>query len=105
DDHGSFRRPQPPGTVFVKIDRYTGQRVGNGAAGGNIVSELFRAGEEPAVGQSGNFVDGGFAMSADLPLFNQPGSGNVTTTVTSEGQRKVIPTAPSLGQLTSGGLY
>ncbi|MEM9640858.1 MAG: penicillin-binding protein 1A [Pseudomonadota bacterium] len=104
-DHGSFRRPQPPGTVFVKIDRYTGQRVANGTSGGNIVSELFRAGEEPAIGQSGNFVDGGFAMSADLPLYSQPGGGNTTTTVTVGGERKVLPTAPSLGTLTSGGLY
>ncbi len=105
EDHGSFRRPQPPDTVFVKIDRYTGQRVTDGASGANIVSELFRTGEQPAVGQFGTYVDGGFAMGSDLPLFNTGGGGQQTTTVTVDGQQQVLPTNSNLGRLSSGGLY
>ena len=103
-DHGSFDRPQPPGTVFVKIDRYTGQRLENGASGKHVVAELFRAGEEPVIGAFGTYVDGGFAMAGDLPLFGRE-AGNTTTEVNVGGQRTVIPTNPAFGQLTSGGLY
>ncbi|MHA3916656.1 penicillin-binding protein 1A [Halovulum sp. GXIMD14793] len=102
-DHGSFKRPQPPGTVFVKIDRFTGQRLSNRASGGNVISELFRAGEEPAVGAYGNYIDGGFAMGSDLPLFE--GARVVNQEVTVGGERKVIPQKPGLGSLSSGGLY
>ena len=66
-DHGSFRRQQPPGTVFVKIDRYTGQRVPDDAGGDQIVAELFRNGEQPPVGGFGTYVDGGFAMDPAVP--------------------------------------
>ncbi|QHQ34651.1 penicillin-binding protein 1A [Algicella marina] len=102
-NHGSFKRPQPPGTVLVKIDRSTGVRVPNSASGGNIVAELFRAGEEPAVGASGRYIDGGFAMSSNLPLYN--GANTTLQQVTVQGKKKVIPSKPGFGALSSGGLY
>ncbi|MEO0915187.1 MAG: penicillin-binding transpeptidase domain-containing protein, partial [Pseudomonadota bacterium] len=102
-DHGSFKRPQPPGTVLIKIDRFTGVRVPNSASGNNIVTELFRAGEEPAIGSSGRFVDGGFAMGANLPLFDR--GGTAVQQVTVQGKKKVIPSKPGFGTLSSGGLY
>lgn len=102
-DHGSFKRPQPPGTVFVKIDRYTGQRLPNGSSGGHVVAELFRAGEEPIVGAYGSYIDGGFAMGIDLPLFDNARIVNQEVVV--GGQRKIIPQQPGLGALTSGGVY
>ena len=104
DYGGTYQRPQPPGTVFVKIDRYTGQRLENSANGQHVIAELFRAGEEPVIGAFGTYVDGGFAMAADLPLFGRE-SGNLTTEVNVGGQRTVIPTNPAFGQLSSGGLY
>nr|WP_233416805.1 PBP1A family penicillin-binding protein [Halovulum marinum] len=104
-DHGSFERPQPPNTVFVKIDRFTGQRLPDNASGEQVVTELFRRGEEPSVGGYGTFVDGGFAMGADLPLFSREEGGQSAQSVTRDGQRKVIRTSPSFGTLSSGGLY
>ncbi len=106
EDHGSFRRPQPPGTVFVKIDRATGQRLPDGASGPDVVSELFRAGEEPPIGGFGTTVDGGFAMAEDLPLFSRESGGTQASEVTGEdGERRVLRTNPSFGELSSGGLY
>ncbi len=103
EDHGSFKRPQPPGTVFVRIDRFTGQRLPNNASGGNVISELFRAGEEPVVGAYGTYIDGGFAMGSDLPLFE--GVRVVNQEVSVDGERRVIPQKPGFGTLSSGGLY
>ena len=102
-DHGSFKRPQPPGTVFVKIDRFTGQRLPNNASGNQVVAELFRAGEEPVIGAYGSYIDGGFLMGADLPLYD--GARISSQEVVVGGERKVIPSQPGLGSLSSGGVY
>ena len=104
-EHPVSPRPQPPNTVFVKIDRFTGQRLPDNASGDTVVTELFRRGEEPAVGGYGTYVDGGFAMGADLPLFNRDSGGQSTQNVTQDGERKVIRTNPTFGTLSSGGLY
>ncbi|NNU80658.1 penicillin-binding protein 1A [Halovulum dunhuangense] len=104
EDHGSFRIPQPPDTVFVKIDRFTGQRLPDDASGSNVVAELFRAGEQPAIGQFGTYIDGGFAMGADLPLFSSA-QGGASMQTGQDGQQRVVPTNPSFGELSSGGLY
>jgi len=104
-EHPVSPRPQPPNTVFVKIDRFTGQRLPDNASGNTVVTELFRRGEEPAVGGYGTYVDGGFAMGADLPLFNRDSGGQSTQNVTQDGERKVIRTNPTFGTLSSGGLY
>ena len=43
-DHGQFTFPRPSETVFVKIDRFTGARLEDGASGNDVVAELFRFG-------------------------------------------------------------
>jgi penicillin-binding protein 1A len=91
----------PPGGFFLKIDRFTGARLSDDATGDNVVSEYFRDGEEPVFGIA---FDGGFAMGADLPLFEEVGvtSRQVTT---STGKKAVVGPKAPLGTLSSGGLY
>ncbi len=102
-EFNNFERPQPPNSVLVKIDRGSGVRVGNNSSGRHIVAELFRLGEEPAIGSSGRYIDGGFAMGANLPLFSQSTGGAAEVTV--RGQRTVLPQKQGFGVLPSGGLY
>ncbi len=96
----------PADGVFVKIDRRTGARLPDDATGDNVVSELFRPGEEPAFGAS-DVIDGGFAMGSDLPLFapgEEPGAegGQIPVEAPPEGEN-----APGtgFGSLSAGGLY
>ncbi len=98
--------PVPPDGVFVKIDRRTGARLPDDATGDNVVSELFRPGEEPAFGAS-DVIDGGFAMGSDLPLFapgEEPGaeSGQIPVEAPPEGEN--VP-GTGFGSLSAGGLY
>jgi len=91
----------PPGGFFLKIDRFTGARLSDDATGDNVVSEYFRDGEDPVFGIA---FDGGFAMGADLPLFEEVGvtSRQVTT---STGKKAVVGPKATSGTLSSGGLY
>ncbi|MCO4840304.1 MAG: PBP1A family penicillin-binding protein [Rhodobacteraceae bacterium] len=91
----------PPGGFFLKIDRFTGARLSDDATGDNVVSEYFRDGEDPVFGIA---FDGGFAMGADLPLFEEVGvtSRQVTT---STGKKAVVGPKATVGTLSSGGLY
>jgi len=91
----------PPGGFFLKIDRFTGARLSDDATGDNVVAEYFRDGEEPVFGI---IFDGGFAMGADLPLFEEVGvtSRQVTT---STGKKAVVGPKATFGTLSSGGLY
>jgi penicillin-binding protein 1A len=104
---GNFK--VPPGGVFVKIDRFSGERLPNEATGDYVVAELFREGEEPLTGYL-NIIDGGFMMGANLPLFsrgegdNAEGGGGQDV-VTSSGEVTRIPPKASFGTLSSGGLY
>ena len=91
----------PPGGHFINIDRYTGAPLGNDAVGENVVAEYFRDGEEPIFGL---MFDGGFAMGADLPLFEEVGEGGQQVT-TSTGQQGVVGPKANFGTLSSGGLY
>jgi len=92
---GPFR--VPPGGVFVKTDRYSGERLPDNAVGDNVVQEYYRKGEEPGFGAL-SAIDGGFAMGSNLSLFGrnagriqgQPG-GNVAVTPGATG----IPGAPA----------
>ena len=90
----------------MKFDRFTGALLPDDAVGENIVSELFREGQELESGMS--IIDGGFAMGEDLQLFsdseNAYGSED-TEVVTSTGKKKVIPRDATFGSLSSGGLY
>jgi penicillin-binding protein 1A len=86
---------------FINIDRFTGSRLPDGAAGDNVVAECFRDGEEPVFGI---MFDGGFAMAADLPLVEEvrAASRNVTTAT---GDTATVGPRASFGTLSSGGLY
>lgn len=65
------------------------------------MSECFRDGFEPTFGIT---FDGGFAMGADLPLFEEVGgSGREVTTAT--GKKAVVGPKANFGTLSSGGLY
>ncbi|MFT6104596.1 MAG: penicillin-binding protein 1A, partial [Paracoccaceae bacterium] len=47
----------PPGGRFIKIDRFSGARLGDDASGETVVAEYFRDGEEPIFGL-GALIDG-----------------------------------------------
>ena len=104
--YGSSNFEVPTNTYFLKFDRFTGAPLPNDAVGENIVSELFREGQDLEPGMS--IIDGGFAMGEDLQLFsdseNAFGSED-TEVVTSTGKKKVIPRDATFGSLSSGGLY
>ena len=95
---GAFNVPED--CEFLKIDRFTGSLLPADASGDYVVSECFRIGEEPIFGIT---FDGGFAMGADLPLFNSSASAKEVTTATGK-KIKLAPKA-TFGTLSSGGLY
>jgi penicillin-binding protein 1A len=101
--HGSYAFDRPPDTAFVKIDRYTGERLDDGASGPNVVAELFRIGDAPGFGEFGQFVDGGFSMGRDLVLFSR--GENASESLSVGGETVIIPAKPTFGSLSSGGLY
>ncbi|WP_090160600.1 penicillin-binding protein 1A [Loktanella sp. DSM 29012] len=95
----AFRAPES--CQFINIDRFTGARMPDGASGDNIIAECFRAGEEPIFGIT---FDGGFAMAADLPLFDEvPQAARQVTTST--GSTATVGPRATAGALSSGGLY
>ncbi|WP_149142037.1 penicillin-binding protein 1A [Gemmobacter caeruleus] len=103
--YGGAKFAVPPGGYFVKIDRFSGARLPDSAQGDNVISEYFREGDDPSGG--GIFVDGGFAMGENLPLFavgeTDGGAAQITT---STGQTRIIPKKKAdFGTLSSGGLY
>ncbi|SFR19901.1 penicillin-binding protein 1A [Poseidonocella sedimentorum] len=99
--YGGHEFEIPEGGRFIKIDRFTGARLPDDATGENVVAEFFRDGEEPIFGIA---FDGGFAMGANLPLFEEvkPSLKQVTT---STGKTVVERPNASIGTLSSGGLY
>ncbi|MFT7059275.1 MAG: penicillin-binding protein 1A [Pseudorhodobacter sp.] len=101
---GEFR--VPPGGFFKNIDRFTGSILPDGATGPNVVAEYFRDGEDP-IRSIGFFVDGGFGMGSNLPLFGYGESdvSEVSSVTTASGKTKVIPKKADFGTLSSGGLY
>lgn len=91
----------PADCQFINIDRFSGARLPPGSTGNNVIAECFRPGEEPVFGIT---FDGGFAMSADLPLADEvPRQARQVTTSTG-GTATVGPKA-TFGTLSSGGLY
>ena len=99
--YGGGKFKVPSDCVFIKIDRFTGARVGDGASGGNVVSECFREGEEPIFGIS---FDGGFAMGSNFELL-RPGDGGPREVTTATGKKAVVGPKASFGSLSAGGLY
>ena len=97
---GKFRVPD--GCEFIKIDRFTGARLGSGASGNNVVSECFREGEFIDFGVT---FDGGFAMGADLPLVEEVGGPVIKEVTTSSGKKAVVGRKATIGNVIGGGLY
>ena len=99
----------PPGGHFIKINRFTGEKLSDDAEGDFVQAEYFRDGQETLFGLD-TLVDGGFAMGQNLPLFaageygGDEGGGSTTVT-TSDGEQKVIPKKADFGTVSSGGLY
>ena len=104
--YGGTEFAVPPGGHFIKINRFTGERLPDDATGEWVQAEYFRDGMEPIFGL-GAMVDGGFAMGQNLPLFayGEYDAGDGTTVTTSDGERKVIPGKADFGTISSGGLY
>ncbi len=96
---GDFKVPEA--CQFIKIDRFSGARLGDGASGPNVVSECFREGEEPIFGIQ---FDGGFAMTGSFERIN-PDGGSAREVTTSTGRRAVVGPKATFGTLSSGGLY
>ncbi|WP_417525889.1 penicillin-binding protein 1A [Marinovum sp.] len=96
---GKFRVPGE--CQFIKIDRFTGARLSDGASGANVVNECFREGEEPVFGIT---FDGGFAMGSNFEQIAPSGGGSKQVT-TSTGKKAVVGPKASFGTLSSGGLY
>jgi penicillin-binding protein 1A len=107
-EYGGGRFRPPPGGYFMKIDRFTGARLPDNATGDHVVAEYFREGEEPIFG-FGMWVDGGFGMGSNLPLFAygeaEGDEGGGVTVTTATGQTRVIPKKADFGTVSSGGLY
>ena len=91
----------PEGCSFINIDRFSGARLPDDASGDNMVSECFRAGEEPIFGVT---YDGGFEMAGDLPLVDEVRASSRNVTTSTGGTATVGPSA-GFGTLSSGGLY
>lgn len=96
---GPFR--VPANCQFINIDRFSGARLPGDASGENVVRECFRPGEEPLFGI---MFDGGFAMAADLPLFDEAQNAQRQVT-TSTGESATVGEKATFGTLSSGGLY
>jgi len=118
---GEFREPVRQGLVMVKIDRETGERLPDDAFGAHVVTELFRAGYEPALYAQVLVLSGDDALfggispdlifgidATDLP-FNEESA--IRAPAPSGGGDTVVappkPQAPIAGGvgLGTGGLY
>jgi penicillin-binding protein 1A len=109
---GPAEYEQPEDSVFIKIDRFTGERLSADATGDHVVMELFRLGTEPSFGvvDPRRVIDGGFKMGSDLKLYTNPRAAKKTkevTVTTSSGKKvkKKLPSKASFGSISSGGLY
>jgi penicillin-binding protein 1A len=98
--YGAGEFTVPSGCEFIKIDRFSGSRLSDSAAGDNVVNECFREGEEPIFGVA---FDGGFAMGSNLSLIQPDGAAHQVTTST--GKKAVVGPRANVGTLSSGGLY
>jgi penicillin-binding protein 1A len=104
--YGGAQFKVPPGGHFIKINRFTGDRLPDDAEGDYVQAEYFRDGVEPIFG-IGALVDGGFAMGQNLPLYayGEQGGDEGTTVTNSSGETRIIPKKADFGTISSGGLY
>ena len=91
----------PQGGKFIKIDRYSGERLPDHADGEHVVAEFFRDGEEPKFGLT---FDGGFAMGSNFTLI-KPGETVLREIKTTTGETVLVAPKATLGTLSAGGLY
>ncbi len=91
----------PQGGKFIKIDRYSGERLPDRADGEHVVAEFFRDGEEPKFGLT---FDGGFAMGSNFTLI-KPGETVLREIKTTTGETVLVAPKATLGTLSAGGLY
>ena len=111
--YGGGRFAVPPGGHFIRINRYTGERLADDATGEEVVAEYFRDGEEPVFGIDA-LIDGGFIMGGSMPIFSpdvedQPLLSEDGTEIGVEtiesGPAIILPEGSSFGTLSAGGLY
>jgi penicillin-binding protein 1A len=102
---GPVRWPVPPGGYFINIDRSTGQRLADTARGPTVQTEYIKDGQLTIVGGYGQTVDGGWRMGADVPLQEGVSRAAVERVQIRGGGTKVLPSNPSMGSMSSGGLY
>ncbi len=98
------RFDQPPGSVFVKMDRFSGVRLPDDATGDYVITELFREGEEPLYGAYGEYIDGGFTMGRDLLFFGR-GEEETYDTIQLNGETIIVPANTTFGSISTGGQY
>lgn len=101
-EYGGSEFKVPPGGYWVKIDRFTGQRLPDDASGPNVIAEYFRDGTDPD--WLSPYVVAGFG-DGQVVLPWEAGSGGGQAVTTSTGERKVIPKKADFGTMSSGGLY
>ncbi|TPE49220.1 penicillin-binding protein 1A [Amaricoccus solimangrovi] len=94
----------PPGGYFIKIDRRSGQRLADNADGANVQAEYIRDGQQTVVGGYGDLVDGGWRMGSDVPLYEGAAQSQIER-IQVRGQTRTLPSNPSMGSMSSGGLY
>jgi penicillin-binding protein 1A len=102
---GPAKWPVPPGGRFIKIDRNTGMRLPDYAEGRNVQAEYVRDGQIVVVGGFGDTIDAGWKMGSDVPLFDSVRNSPAIERVIVGGQARTLPSNPSLGSMSSGGLY
>ncbi|GAB4263463.1 MAG: PBP1A family penicillin-binding protein [Pararhodobacter sp.] len=112
--YGGGRFAVPPGGHFIRINRFTGERLPDDAEGPEVVAEYFRDGEEPVFGLDA-LIDGGFVMGMSLPVFGPDLSGTELITedgtvvgterLTGDEDPLVLPEQTGFGTLSAGGLY
>jgi penicillin-binding protein 1A len=101
---GPVSWPVPPGGHFVNIDRRSGQRLPDDVSGEYVQAEYMRDDQQLAVGGYGQTVDAGWKMGADVPLFDGVSQAAVERVIVG-GRSRVLPKNPSMGSMSSGGLY
>ncbi len=90
---GEFKVPEE--CEFINIDRFSGGRLGAGAGGENVVSECFRAGEQPIFGVQ---MDGGWAMGSGFEVIQPDGRAKQVTTST--GRKAVVGPKATFGTMS-----